>query len=61
MRKALGGTMMVIAILVFVVGLIIVACESPTLMGQMRNAAMGFGTMLAGVLVGLAGERVGTN
>ena len=61
MKKAVGGTMMVIAMIVFVGGLIIVACESPTLMGQMRNAAMGFGTMFAGFLIGLAGEKVGTN
>ena len=61
MRKAIGGTMIGLAFLAFMVGLIIVACETPTLAGQMRNAGIGFVTMGLSVLLGLAGEKIGAN
>lgn len=59
MRKAIGATMLGLAVLMFMVGMIVAACEAPTLTGQMRNAVIGFGTMIFGFLIGWAGDKIG--
>lgn len=61
MRKVIAKIVVTIAVIVFVLGLVIVACESPTFIGQMRNTVMGFSAMFMSLFIGLVGEKIGAN
>ena len=57
MKKVIMG----IAFLIGMVGMIIIACDTPTLAEQMRNAAIGVATIAFAFLIGLAGEKIDTH
>ena len=61
MRKAVAGTVVILAVLLFMAGLVVCMCETPSLEQQLRNMAMGFAMMIVAALMGMAGNKYGAN
>lgn len=61
MRKIIAGTMVILAVLLFMAGLVVCMCETPALEQQLRNMAMGFAMMIVAALMGMAGNKYGAN
>lgn len=60
MRKAVGGIMITLAILIGMTGLFILACDTPAFEDQIKNGVIGIATMAFAFLVGWAGDKIGT-
>ena len=61
MRKAIAGTVVILAVLLFMAGLVVGMCDTPSLEQQTRNMITSFAMMGVAVLIGMAGNKYGAN